>query len=215
MFSNTHPSAPTASPSWPNTTSLPGFLPSAAKSNPKDLLVLNLSLAVRQRLIDNLNGFSQLLHGKLFSKNESDELTKENQALVIQLMNLKVRSNEEKLLARINENGEKPAFHQTIGGPGANVMITTSTSKPPGQNFGTWLVSELAWSKRERIISSLVANFNLAILNKTHLTHECKMDLLRENDELVRLLSTLPTAPALQSTEKSETVGSSGKWTVR
>lgn len=154
-------------------------------------------------MINNLNAFSQLLHGKPTSK--SDALTSENHRLVIQLMSLRIRSNEERLLARINES-EKPTY--TVSGQSAkaalaNVFATnTSAGNPSAAPFGTRLVSEITWGQREKIISNLVANFNLAILNKAHLTDACKMDLLRENDELVRVLSTLPTRPTTEPVDQ-------------
>lgn len=186
MFSSL-PSAPVASPNWSTADLKP--------VKPRDRLIFNLSLTLRQKVTDHLNSFSQLLHGKQVSKRETDELTKESQSLVVQLMSLRVRSDEEKLLAKINRE--------------EGIRNATSMFVP---NFSTRLVSELTWSNRERIVNGLVTNFTLGILNKAYLTEGCKIDLLRENDELVRLLSTLPTEPTSQPADKlEETLSSSGE----
>ena len=200
MFVSHHPSAPDGQTSNMQTWPRPAFRP----PKPQELLVLNLSLALRQRVIDNLNSFSQLLHGKPLSESESDELTSSCHSLAAQLMSLRVRSIEEKLQARINE--EQPTF--TVSGQSAKVLITSKATNNP---FNTRMVSELTWPNRERIISNLVANFNLVIHNKALLTHEFKTDLIRENDELSRLLSALPTVQTLEPDDKPTESVSSGK----
>ena len=197
MFNN-NPSAPAG---WTGPSN--AFIP--AKSSPNDLLIFSLSLPLRQRLISNLNAFSQLLHGKPTSKIESDELTTESQRLVVQLMRLRVRSNEERLMARINENAVKVPVYSSMPG------VTNTTSSMPAP-FGTHLVCEISWSERERIINRLVANLSLAIVNKTQLTEASKNDLLRENDEMTRTLSSLPTRSTNEPID-TETLGDSlGEW---
>ena len=200
MFVSHHPSAPDGQPNNMPTWPRPAFRP----PKPQDLLVLNLSLALRQRVIDNLNSFSRLLHGTPLSKSESDELASSCHNLAAQLMSLRVRSSEERLQARINE--EQPTF--AVSGQSARVLITSKAANNP---FNTRMASELTWPNRERIISNLVANFNLVIHNKASLTHEFKTDLLRENDELVRVLSALHTVPTLEPDDKLMESVSSGK----
>ena len=46
------------------------------------------------------------------------------------------------------------------------------------------LYSELTWSFKERVISSLIKNHNFALLHRELITKEAKMQLIKENNEL-------------------------------
>ena len=156
--------------------------------SPKDAneIILKLNWDLRDELISNLNRHIAVLkYQDLLGKSMRTSLFKENNRLIQQLISLPLKVNE-----KWTEN--KPEVEANDSAPNLLSGYPTYDEGRSSDQTENNPVLDLEYSKRDSVILTLMKNHHCAVLFLETLSEQTIEDLIKENNDLMVRLMSLP-----------------------
>lgn len=157
-------------------------------NSPKDAseIILKLNWDLRDELISNLNRHIAVLkYQDLLGKSMRTSLFKENNRLIQQLISLPLKVNE-----KWTEN--KPEVEANDSAPNLLSGYPTYDEGRSSDQTENNPVLDLEYSKRDSVILTLMKNHHCAVLFLETLSEQTIEDLIKENNDLMVRLMSLP-----------------------
>ena len=152
-------------------------------------LSLYLKWDTRDLIINSLNQFSALLMGKQVSNDQKNKIKSDNNALILVLSNLPLRSNDDEADEEVDEIPRKKIKLENNG----NVNHYDS-SRSHSTSTSDELFLELSPETRLKIIRHLINNKSFSISFAQMITMDKKRSLVKENKALINELLDLNIA---------------------
>lgn len=188
-----------------NSNEAPAVSKTTGDAPAKKELLLSLNFSNKELITLYLGKYTAILLGKSISKGAQKKLIKKTNDLMSNLIELKVREDNEDEKATDSKPETEPTDEASTEASNeqkpANEASTTETAKPTESSNEMIKDIHLAlpWELRAKIIDQLVVSMNAAVLNCKAFKEDAKSDIVKQNMEMCKTLSDLAFSVVEQS----------------